>query len=793
MSFPPANDPALQALAHVAEIATAKCGIPIVLVPQYDAQVCWGAAAVHPMQALETEYQAIVRDAGRQPVSDPSPLIPFYFLESGAPKLLGVERDRPYRGQPIPLPADLLQHADSTLRILEDMSAVGLPAERLAPYITHAPTAAMRVYDEFLPLAVPLHAGDPPISIADVPALIAAPRRVGDVAGSLRTAIASLRDAMSGNASVQMLYTIEPFYLSRLLIRYRVRAVHPVKKEDAMVASGALTSILNAQPWLVQWLEQAIIGLDAAIKAVDPHHHTRFFLKGGRAIAYFDGNPALGRNDWDTQVLIDPNLPPREWYALYRDISNAILLHLLASKNAFFSTLAVNAEQVRAIPRPAHPDPPDPLADASDEEEWVEFDEAVDPLLFLTPGFQYPCKAELIDVGMPRRDTIELREQWAELHDGIIASPLFYPEADPNPPAHPATMPIPTGGYYVTEYITMIREFFAGEGASAAKTRKRVERLATMLREGRVAAIVVVAMMHLPATIRNIVAHPLAASLAPCPADAAGRANDAAYVLLDQIATAYAMHAEPELQTQFAIYYAHQLGHAHVPAEYAPAFRNALPPDTQAMTDCIGFAAFVADQLAEHAAARAALIALRRAQIVEFLGALFDRSVFDGVEEYQLQLAVGGSFAAMMQAEYHRMPNGNLEATSLITIGLYHSGVIDPRVAIALIAPIVDECLADFPLFTLGGENEDVLRLFWATPHTLHPFQAYHPLVIEIVPIGMRERPLINSIRRLPVLGLRDLIVEYQQRSARVVEYRRRRQLRTTAALLTDMLMAARA
>ena len=55
MAFPPAGDAALQALAHVATMATAQSQVPIVLVPQHDAAFGGDAGAIHPMQALETQ------------------------------------------------------------------------------------------------------------------------------------------------------------------------------------------------------------------------------------------------------------------------------------------------------------------------------------------------------------------------------------------------------------------------------------------------------------------------------------------------------------------------------------------------------------------------------------------------------------------------------------------------------------------------------------------------------------------------------------------------------------------
>lgn len=786
MPFPPPGDAALQALAHVAAMATAKAGVPIILVPQRDMAFSWGSAAVHPMQALETHYQEIVYTAERL-ANDPSErrafesaaLSGFYLFQATPPRLLGVERDRPYLGHRFPLPADALRHAQSELRAAQEMSAAGAPAQMLALRIADARAAAWRVCQLFMPPANPERVNAP--AIVRAAALIQAPGAVPAVLRGLQNALDLLADAVSGDASVQIFYVIEPFYLSRLLVRYRIRAAAPVPEDDATSASSALTEILNDQAWLRDWLAHAMIDLEQAIRDVDPNGHTRFFLKGGRAIAYLLGQPQNGKNDWDTQVLIDPDLPPADWYALYRDVSNAILIALTRFKDEFYSLLSANAAALAALPIPP-PAPPDPFAPDAPEPAWQNVDQAPDAPPDYEIGFTRPCKAELIDVGMPRRDTIELREQWEDLQGDII---------------RPVDgMPVPGFPYYVIEYISMVRDFFAGTSSSPAKARKRIERLADLLGRAQAAVVVVQAMQRVPIDIWIKVAEPLTAFVDQQLPPAQQPLRYALIVLLDQFAIAHDMAQEPALAERFAAFFAEWMVNEQALVDYPPNFRFALPVNAECMADAIGFGQWMAMRLAVHDAGRAALIEARSGAIEDLIRAVYAASVFDQRSENEVQLAIGGSFAARLHADYQSAPHDRLEPISTVTIGIYfEGGHIDANATIAIVAPLVRDYLANQPApqFVLDETEPGMLKLFWADPQTIEPFDAYHPLAIRIVARRVRERPLLNFIWGLPVLSLRDLIVEYQRRAAHVTEFTMRTRLRDTARALTGLLMAARA
>ncbi len=70
-------------------------------------------------------------------------------------------------------------------------------------------------------------------------------------------------------------------------------------------------------------------------------------------------------------------------------------------------------------------------------------------------------RAELIDVSVPRRDTIEAVEQWAHTRGQIV--PVD-------------GIPVPNFWYYLDEYVLMTREVYAGTSRSARKFGKRLRR-----------------------------------------------------------------------------------------------------------------------------------------------------------------------------------------------------------------------------------------------------------------------------------------------------------------------------
>lgn len=779
MALPPAK----RALERVAQVAGAQANLPIELAAQKDRAFLWGAAAVHPMQALETSFRRVVRateehggDPARQRERESAAMGEYFFFEASSVRLLGIGREEGFDGMPHPLPDDAMRHArHEWYAAREALAAGGGGAAR----IDATRRALEGVAQPFLPPENPAGAVVP--NVAQARLLIAAAAPAPAVLANLKNAIKLLGEAVEGDASVQAFYIIEPFYLQRLLVGYRVRSRHQLTDDQVANASGALTATLNRQQWLTDWLAHAMIDLERVVMNPDVQPHVRFFLKGGRALAYLFGRPQDGANDWDSQVLIDPDLPADEWYAVYRKVSNRLLVALMRKKAEFYSLLNLNAAPLIALPLPVVV-PVDPFADAAPDPGTMPETPAEDSALEDEEmPYSRSCKAELIDVGMPRRDTIECREQWTQLAQDIIRPT--------------EGMPIPGYAYYIDEYLTMVREFFAGEPRAQAKAHKRIERLAELFAHDGAAIAILAAYLRIPNGILQIAAQPVEAFAASQLPPARQPLQFALIELLDQFAAAYEMNLEPLLAAQFAEYFIEWMPQAEALSQHNALARFRLSVDATPMADAIGFGQWLSDRLQAHVAGRAALIATQREAIDALIRALYAASIFDQQSELELQMAIGGSLAAALHAEYENARGAILEPVGKVTIGLYYTDrATDPATAIELVKPLLAPFVDPQPgaLFQMDDSHPGRLLLFAANVEIIEPFGPYQPLVLEIVAKRVRVRPLISFIWGFPVLSLRDLIVEYQMRAAHVVEFAMRGVLRRTARSLTDMLMKVR-
>ena len=75
---------------------------------------------------------------------------------------------------------------------------------------------------------------------------------------------------------------------------------------------------------------------------------------------------------------------------------------------------------------------------------------------------QFKFRAELLDVSVPRHDSLETAEQWAHVR------PQIAPDDD--------GIPLPKGDYFIDEYILMFREVLDKKSSSAHKFSKRLWR-----------------------------------------------------------------------------------------------------------------------------------------------------------------------------------------------------------------------------------------------------------------------------------------------------------------------------
>ncbi|WP_347265869.1 hypothetical protein [Paracoccus sp. (in: a-proteobacteria)] len=167
--------------------------------------------------------------------------------------------------------------------------------------------------------------------------------------------------------------------------------------------------------------------------------HLHFHLKAGRALEYVRGHAAEGRNDWDTSVLIDPDLPPDAWHARFTAVHNALVPLLLRAKRAFFVLAHRRAAETAAL-RDREPAAGSNAEEASDEDLYDHEASGFEHLLpalpdddedrdgdeaagLILPAYSAACKAELIDIGIPRRDTVAAMEHWHHIGPAIIRQP----------------------------------------------------------------------------------------------------------------------------------------------------------------------------------------------------------------------------------------------------------------------------------------------------------------------------------------------------------------------------------
>jgi hypothetical protein len=803
------SDPAEQCLMEVAAIVSRVLDKDVSLNVQRDTSLMWKAASVHPLQAMETEYQGIVRDAARG-VGDPDArktieseeLGRFFLFDVGALKLLGVPKGADYEGVLFPIMSDRLRSAQRELRrAVQDIEAEadGPGVRRRLLEVDHA---AFQVLQAFFTIPGSWRwRGDAPLlshaweQLQGVPQLIreaATWNNLNPVCVRLDAAMKDLERALPGVASVQMFHVIEGFYLFRLLVRYRIDAAEVVTPDDIARTSGELTKLLtNKQPWLSAWLRDKIIALSDLVKSVDRTGNTLFFLKGGRAIKYLEGQPDAGENDWDTQIVINPYLPPAVWYELFLRINNAVLLALESYKMELYVLLhhyaptfkrsldaTLAALPAQAPPDQAGDDAPDPM-----EAPEIPAEEVIGAAA--PAAHRANCKSELIDIGLPRYDTIEAREQWDQLRGDI----LVYP-AD--------GMPYPGYLYYINEYVMLVREAFTGESPSQAKAPKRIGRLyeiLTLPAQGLADAIAA-ELAHIPPQL-------LPLSVAAVNSEADQAVKSVLIVLLRQFSQAYDLASEPGLAAAFDTYFSANLANAANLAPYPPSLQEAItalrrkdawPDKYTLLANAVGYCQWLSGQMQAHFQARAAYMVEKWPAILDFLRTLYASAVFSPREELEVQLAATESLGARLQADYTSFARrAALEPFDVAALKLYAKNpAADPAIVLELVSPIVTRYVTGHAsTFTLVAPP-GALLMYWTAQPSLPPLAPYSPLAISIsVARTVEGWPLLSFIWGNPVLGLRDLVREYQRRCAATEEFGTRAVLRATAAAVTEILTRA--
>jgi hypothetical protein len=570
-------------------------------------------------------------------------------------------------------------------------------------------------------------------------------------------------------ASVSMNHLIETFYLFRLLVRYRVESAEAISDDLRGQLSGELTSLLHNggehTRWVSNWLTKKIADLGARIEKLNGTGERRviFFLKGGRALNYYLGTPEEGVNDWDTQVVINPELPATEWYELLSRVHD-VVLEALRDYNVEFTTLARDhakafGEYLEGLEEPLNVE-----AHELDEHEF----DALDALEHAN------CKAELIDVGLPRRDTASAIEEWRHLsHEGAL---LRY-----------EGVIFPHRPYYVNEYVMMIRDAFLPK-ADTRKAAKRVVRLGLLLDRGvedRRSAEQRGQLQALPKTMAAIEE-----------LDQASR-KELLRTLAEQFAVAYGLRLDRELAGPIDDWAASLIGDPPPLSEELVANLNkkGLSANQQQVCADIGIAHALSERVLRHIALRGAFVRDRQQ--------LFDRLLLELLNAarpilatHGAQIAVVGSYAAHLHAQHLRMDASRLDPIRRVVVQLQCPAGQSEVELIAAVHDVVAKVVADISELELVslGEDQDPKRrslaLRWTNLVSFDEGLRYQPLMVKIraaVQTG-QSLPVLASIRGIPTLDLRHLATDYLHKSAKVDESGARRVLASATASILEMM-----
>ena len=856
--------PGAEVLARMASIVAGEEGAQVALAAQTDATFTVKAAPVHPVQVLENSYQRAIREAsfrepdpGKRQAVERLALARYFPFAAGELELVAApdgaaelvdarfEAGRAAISQVRELAQGRVNDgAGGTADHLEAgkelcREALAICEALLGDY--DAIGGEMGYDARQIPIVRELHdmlgTGAAELRVATDWSAMAAV-----TSGTLRRLLLRFSQLLEGLACVQVFHVIDTFYLYRLLVRYRVEGDQEPGDDLRMAVSGGLTGLLNNgvpvnqdRVWLSDWLKAKMREIDVALQRIGNVH---FHLKGGRALEYVRRLPEEGRNDWDTSVLIDPALSADAWYAKFAEIHNDLVPRLQRFKQEFFVLVhkhagAINASLDAYIPKVKpreeavhdgdHPEEDDFEAGARDydamdgalsdraERARNEDDDGARgaPGGIPFPRFAAACKAELIDIGIPRRDTVDAIAHWHHIGPGILRKPWT------------EQIPVPGHRYYIDEYLMMIREAFE---TPAKKMEKRISRLANFLSLGTEdndpAETIEVAVAHARAEAEVA---GLAKSLAVVDAQSVP-VKRLMYVMLEEIASSHELRSRPALGGVIDGVLATQASdaalRAGLPATYPAAIADALPALSEQHKEVLSWIALVhaisrrfethlADkaayfgfcpQLATGAPAVSAEEKARGDAIVALVRWLHGESAFRPDREHEVQFAITGAYACALHADYarNRLPAAlkqqlqiGLDPVEVVDLKLFcHPDprrAIDPATVLeALVRPLVEEYAATKnPPFAFQF-HPDRIDVVWKDEVKIRDV-SYRPMVarIRVVKEGW---PLLAYVWGLPVLSLADLIREYFSRASLHQDFLAEKRLKQTAALLTSLL-----
>ena len=116
------------------------------------------------------------------------------------------------------------------------------------------------------------------------------------------------------------------------------------RNDDQKTVDGSLTRALNSNAMVKNFLLKQLASFTNDLMADKDIDSKDFFfhVKGGTSLAlyfeysnYQNQNAAIPQSDWDTQIVINPDLPPHAWYNLYLKIANRIHKFLESTQSEF--------------------------------------------------------------------------------------------------------------------------------------------------------------------------------------------------------------------------------------------------------------------------------------------------------------------------------------------------------------------------------------------------------------------------------------------------------------------------
>jgi len=560
-----------------------------------------------------------------------------------------------------------------------------------------------------------------------------------------------------------MNHLIETFYLFRLLVHYRVESGAEISEDLRVELSSDLTKLLHngdraKMSWLSDWLTKKIGELGEKTNALNARGKKRaiFFLKGGRALNYFLGTPEKGENDWDTQVVIDPSLPAEAWYQCFAEVHDALLVALKTFKTEFTQLVQQNSPQFAEYLKGASP--------RAVEDEEVDENEAGD---VSSRSEHANCKAELIDIGIPRRDSPSALEEWTRL-----SAPEALLQSD--------GVVFPHREYYLNEYLMMVRDAFL-PNAEVRKAPKRIARLGLILksdrgREGGPSA----------AEKKRLDALPSTAGMVAAVGDKGRR--ELLGVIISQFVEAYNLLQDRELAAHFDKECVALISN---PPKLPEVLADLLDDGQKETAAVVSVAHNLSMRMDEHWGSRNKFFEDRLPFFADFVRQL-SRLTNPGLQKIQAQFAVAGSYAARLHADHLRLKPDGLEPIRRILIKLQCAQSRSRAEVLGAVREDIKNAAKATQKLTVTevteGDKQSLL-LYWSEKVPIGNF-TYAPLVMKVRVAAQNgdQLPVLSSIDGIPVLDPRYLVADYLKKTSKIDERGSRHVLASATAAVSEML-----